>query len=65
MDLDLGYVCFIKYPFWPLDIGYGCGSGYDIISEKSGYDPFLDKSYPARRLKRSNRLLFIIFSQLN
>ena len=19
-----------------------CGSGYDIISEKSGYDPFLD-----------------------
>ena len=23
MDLDLGYFCFIKYPFWPLDIGYG------------------------------------------
>ena len=41
MDLDLGYFCFIKYPFWPQDIGYGyisifkiCGSGYDMISKK-------------------------------
>ena len=28
-----------------------CGSGYDIISEKSGYDPFLEKDDMAWQLK--------------
>ena len=30
-----------------------CGSGYDIISEKSGYDPFLQKSESDRKINQS------------
>ena len=40
-----------------------CGSGYDIISEKSGYDPFLLKVYQYSQLTNKfaicNKELFI------
>ena len=33
-DLDIGYVYYIKYPFWQLDIGYGYPLKMDMILYK-------------------------------